>query len=363
MNNSLTAILQADKEPRPITFAQTVPRQLVHRAALGEVFLTDMAPLTEREFLCGAQLPRQHAYFSDTTCQPPLFDAVLLMEAIRQSAFVGAHQLFAVPADRRFILPGIRLRVEHPQALERGGQPAEMTILATVTDARSRDGQCTGLDYEMRLTIGGNTVASAGTGMRMRSPDDYRRLRREHRAGRELVEERSLRPIPVPPARVGRNDDRNVVLGDAAVNSGTASATMLVPLDHPSMFDHPQDHIPGMVLVEAARQLALLAATECCGLSATKMYLAECTAEFTRFGELEPATLARATVGQPAIDQQGRIRVPVSIAFSQDLGVICTATAAVQTHPLLPPLTPSRLDKESLATAGGRAADRSSGND
>jgi len=330
--------LKAREKPGAVTFSRTVPRQLVHREALGEVFLTDMVGLGEREFLCGAQLPRQHAYFSDTICEPSMFDAVLLMESVRQAAFVGAHRQFSVPDGHKFILPGISLSVSRPDALRRGSLPAEMSIFAAVTKVKTTEGLCTGLDYEMQLSIGGDIVASAQTGMRMRTPGAYRRMRDDHRAGRDLKADQTATPLPVLPARVGRAAGKNVVLGDVEVSQDGASATLLVPLDHPSMFDHPQDHIPGMVLVEAGRQLALLAASECCGLSPAKTYLVQWTAKFTQFGEIEVPALARAVVSQPVIDQQGRANAQVGLTFSQDLGPICLATAVVQTHPILPPV-------------------------
>lgn len=343
MNNTQATVPHSATPHGSITFSRTVARHLVHRAALNEVFLTDMVTLDEHEFVCGAQLPRQHGYFSDTICKPPIFDAVLLMEAVRQAAFVGAHEQFAVPTEHKFILPGISLQIDAPDALRCGDRPMDMSILAEVTNTRFKDGECTGLDYEMELGVDGYTVARAATGMRMRSPVAYERMRAEHRTGRDLLAERTPRPLPVSAVRVGRDDDSNVVLGDVAVGSAGASATVLVPLDHPSMFDHPQDHIPGMVLVEAGRQLALLAASECCGLSPAKSYLAHWSATFTRFGELEMPAVVTATAQRPVIDQTGNARVPVSLNFSQDIGVICTATAIIATHPILPPV-PSAND-------------------
>lgn len=336
MSNGMSNTVHVAEVSPSVTFASTIPREFVHRTALCEVFLTDAAELGDNEFLCGAQLPRQHAYFSDTVCEPPLFDAVLLMESVRQAAFVGAHKLFAVPTTDKFILPGINLEIEKPEALLRGGEPGEMSIHATVTNARMRDGQCTGLDYEMRLSLAGHVVARAGTGMRMRSPDAYKRMRAEHRAGRDLLAEDAVRPTPVAPTRVGRIDPVNVLLGNARVLRDEVAATVLVPVSHPSMFDHPQDHIPGMVLAEAGRQLALLAASECCGLSPAKSYLSRWSATFTRFGEIEAPTPVTASVNHPVIDLDGRVHVPVSLTFAQDLGEICTATATISTHPIMP---------------------------
>ena len=48
------------------------------------------------------------------------------------------------------------------------------------------------------------------------------------------------------------------VIDDSLLAAGTEadgrSRRMLVPLDHPVYFDHPLDHAPGMVLIDAAWQ-------------------------------------------------------------------------------------------------------------
>jgi hypothetical protein len=81
----------------------------------------------------------------------------------------------------------------------------------------------------------------------------------------------------------------------------------VVPGAHPSMFDHPQDHLPGMVLAEAARQLALFAAHDGRGISPARSVLADLNVTFAKFGELEPDTLLTAVAGeeQPAAGGEG----------------------------------------------------------
>ncbi len=70
---------------------------------------------------------------------------------------------------------------------------------------------------------------------------------------------------------------------------------MRVPTTHPSMFDHPQDHLPGMVITEAARQLALYTALHTHALSPTRTLPTDLDVTFTRFGELEQDTQLTAT--------------------------------------------------------------------
>lgn len=63
-------------------------------------------------------------------------------------------------------------------------------------------------------------------------------------------------PDPVPPAIVGRLDEHDVVLGvpgSAAERRGLNWELRIDP-GHPVLFDHPTADVPGMVLLEAARQ-------------------------------------------------------------------------------------------------------------
>ncbi|XKK40707.1 hypothetical protein HFP72_09380 [Nocardiopsis sp. ARC36] len=95
-----------------------------------------------------------------------------------------------------------------------------------------------------------------------------------------------------------------MVLTGLAGDGDAVSASLRVLPQHPSLFDHAQDHLPGMVLIEAGRQLALNTLMEVQGTSPAKAYPAEITATFTSFGELEPRTEVRARTA-PATAEEG----------------------------------------------------------
>ncbi|WP_265415961.1 AfsA-related hotdog domain-containing protein, partial [Streptomyces otsuchiensis] len=63
---------------------------------------------------------------------------------------------------------------------------------------------------------------------------------------------------PVPPAIVGRLDERDVVLGLPGSAAGRRDLAWSLRVDpgHPVLFDHATGDVPGMVLLEAARQAA-----------------------------------------------------------------------------------------------------------
>lgn len=54
-----------------------------------------------------------------------------------------------------------------------------------------------------------------------------------------------------------RQIPENRVINDVRMTQGTASAQLTLDRQHPFFFDHPHDHIPGLLLLEGGHQLAL----------------------------------------------------------------------------------------------------------
>ncbi|RMI30483.1 AfsA-related hotdog domain-containing protein [Streptomyces triticirhizae] len=286
-----------------LDYTRTVDRLLVHRDALSEVFLTDLRHIDETSYAAAAQLPRSHAYYGDHLLRPAHFDPLLVLEACRQATLAGAHRFFGAAESDKFILTHLGLRLTRPWLLAVGTAPLPLALRVRVTNRRERDGRTTGLDHTAELTVGGEVVGEAEVGLRFRTPTDYLTLRLGNRDGRPLPSSASypgIVPAGCAPAHLaGRSAPENAVLLDPAATGTGITAGLRVPVGHPSMFDHPQDHLPGMVIVEGARQLALYAGQETHGLAVTKAYPTEVLARFERFGELEEETTLHATVGRP----------------------------------------------------------------
>jgi hypothetical protein len=286
-----------------LSHTRTVDRALVHRDSLGEVFLTDLLALDGETYAVAAQLPRSHAYYGDHLLRPGMYDPMLLLESSRQAGLAAAHAFFGVPSDHKFILTRLRVQLTHPERIVVGPAPFPLTMRVAVVDRRERDGLTTGVDSVHELFLNGLPIGRAEVGLRFKSPTSYLKLRLANRDGKALPSSATHlggpTGAPLAPYLVGRGNPDNVVLVAATTHGDTARAVLRVPTGHPSMFDHPQDHLPGMVIAEGARQLALLAALDARGMSTAKVLPTDLEVTFTRFGELEQETVLTATVGEP----------------------------------------------------------------
>jgi hypothetical protein len=155
----------------------------------------------------------------------------------------------------------------------------------------------------MRCLLGGLPAASMTMSIQWMPRDVWTRVRAKGRAALGLEEYRpGITPRPGrgprttrgvhPPETLGRRIDRNVVIGDVVPAGEGFEIDVLIDQQHPSLFDHPLDHIPGAVLFEAIRQAGIFAAHEVHGLSPRRLLVGALRAEFTRFGELDLHTVA-----------------------------------------------------------------------
>lgn len=247
-----------------LTFERTVPRGLVHRWSLSEVFLTDYREVDARRFACAAQLPLSHGYFRDQPALPGFHDPLNVLEAARQAVTYAAHEHQGLAPATTFMVTAWSLVIADPDALACGVRPGRLLVDGAVTDRKARGGQVRGLVFAMDLTLDDRPLAHLTMDVKCTPTDQYHTLRQMQRGG--AVPTAFTLPAeaagqPVAPAAVGRIDPRNVVLDDLRRAPGVLSA-QLSPrtFANRSMYDHPYDHVPAMVFSEAARQCALLLA-------------------------------------------------------------------------------------------------------
>ncbi|MFE7778541.1 ScbA/BarX family gamma-butyrolactone biosynthesis protein [Streptomyces sp. NPDC057445] len=225
----------------------TVPKEFVHRSAVAEVMLTDWRRKSDSDFEVTAQWPRGHSFFSSIDDR---HDPLLVAETIRQAGTLLAHAEFGVPLGHQFLMWDLDFAVEPDQLLV-GGVPAALDIDITCTDIRRRGGHLTGMHYRAVIRRDGRTAATGSATYTCTTPAVYRRLR----AGRGVVGGRAALALTAPasPQSVGRTSPKDVVLTPLGKPS---SWQLRADTRHPVLFDHPVDHVPGMVLLEAARQAA-----------------------------------------------------------------------------------------------------------
>lgn len=298
-----------------LTYEQTVPRGLVHRWSLSEVFLTGYHETDGVSFACAAQLPLSHAYFRDQPDLAAWHDPLNVLEACRQAVTYAAHINQGVPRETTFMVTDWTLDIADADAMACGERPGELRIDGTVTNRRERGGNVRSLGFAMDLVLDGRPLGhlTMDTGC---TPTEQYHLLRQMQRGTDVPTAFTLpaEPVgePVRPADVGRVTPANAVLDDVRVAAGTLAAALSPrTFANRSMYDHPYDHVPAMVFSEAARQCALL-------LSANGSWpqrVLRLEGRFRKFAELDaPVALTARPTGETRTFRMTAVQHDVTVA-------------------------------------------------
>ncbi|MER7399453.1 AfsA-related hotdog domain-containing protein [Streptomyces sp. NPDC000151] len=258
--------MQFTAPARPADDERALPA--VDRWALPELFLTAVRKLTTTEYLATARIPGEHPYYTDRVPGPERgagIDPLLLMECCRQAGPYGGREFSGIEPDGRFLIESCELALPGIRTAGRTPGPADLA-LAVTAEGRPGTGTARRMTYAFDMTLPAGRLGTAALRVRHVSRELYDGLR-PARARKAVA--RAGAPVlpctPVAPHLVGRTRPENVVLSRVAVEGGRAKALLRLPADNPALFDAGYDHVPAMVLLEAARQLALCTAAETYG--------------------------------------------------------------------------------------------------
>lgn len=311
-----------------LRFDGTVDRRLVHKAAIEQVLLCDHRKVGEGAYACASQPPRAHRYYSDTTTGR--YDPLLILEVARQAGVVVAHEYLGVPQGAQFVFSDLTLEVTDVDALRSGPEPARVVAHLRLHQLRHRRGELTGGDLSAELELDGVPVATVTGGAVYLARAKYAALRKLMGAAPHDPDPPAP-PPPLAPEAVGRRDATNVVIaepsGTAAAGS-TLVAEVLVDDGNPTFFDHPLDHVPGGLLIEALRQAAIVAASRAHDLPPAAGVAVRCHVDYGRFAELGAPVRCEAVAGE-ASPGDGAVTVPVDLALVQLDEVISRAHVSI----------------------------------
>ncbi|MFH8802049.1 ScbA/BarX family gamma-butyrolactone biosynthesis protein [Streptomyces sp. NPDC017936] len=219
----------------------------MHRPDPRDAFPTGWRRLDDTHFQVRARWPLWHRLFAEASGR--FQDPLLVPEILRQSTMLLAHAVFGVPLGGRFVMQSLRYSTS-PAGLAFDRSTEDVVADIACGDVRRRGQRLAGMRCGMVLRRAGRVIATADGRVDCVSEEAYRRLRGERLS-------MTGRPVPLlpglPPGAVGRTDTAAVVL---APSPRPGSWQLRVDTTHPTLFRRPNDHVPGLVLLEAARQAA-----------------------------------------------------------------------------------------------------------
>ncbi|MFD8330380.1 ScbA/BarX family gamma-butyrolactone biosynthesis protein [Streptomyces lydicus] len=223
-----------------------VPREFVHRPIVDDILVTSWRRQDDSHFSVTAQWPEEHGYFAS---QDGRHHLILTGETIRQAGLLLSHTELGVPVGHHFILGDLDYTT-YPEHLDAGSGSIGLSIDVSCSKMRMRAGTLAGARFDMTLRAGDRIVATGHSHVTVASPAVYRRIR-----GEQLTARRTLGPLPtcVPPRLTGSTSEHDVLLSPT---DRPDSWLLRIAPGHAAVVNPANDHVPGMVLLDAAQQAA-----------------------------------------------------------------------------------------------------------
>ncbi|MER5888912.1 ScbA/BarX family gamma-butyrolactone biosynthesis protein [Streptomyces sp. NPDC001941] len=218
--------------------------QWVHRARPQDVVPTRWERLAEHRFLVEGQWPEHHPFFAPVG---GLHDPLLLVESMRQSTILLGHAAYGVPLDTHYLMWSLDFTCR-PHHLPVGYGP-DVEIEVGFDELSHRGRTLAGMRATVTVRRSGHEVGTGVSRVNLISARAYRRMRGDTA---RLPPPRQYAP-DVPPQLVGRLRSEDVLLLPTGI---WGHWILKVDTGHRTLYQGPKDHVPGMVLIEAARQAA-----------------------------------------------------------------------------------------------------------
>jgi hypothetical protein len=264
-----------------------VARELVHRTDPGEVLVTDAHRVGPDRFRCAARWRRSHRTYAPNSGRR--HSPLLVAETIRQACLFLSAEFLGVPPESHFVIRSLGFDIDQEHEPGDGGESTDVVLDVRVSGVRrdAGSGRTVALEMAAEYTAGGRPFASSSGSARVFDDPSYAALRgaaagpgpRPPEQGPEAGRESGREPSRPEAGRVAV-----ATAGDVVVSRTGDGRWIVDPADlrHPFFFDHAVDHLPGMLLLEAARQHALL------GLGDPELRLTRLRMRPLRFAEAAP---------------------------------------------------------------------------
>jgi len=312
---------------------QGVIRTLVHKRFPENVLLTDIRECGQDHFSCAGRIPADHPFFTGGG-RTPQQDILFYTEVGRQASLAITHRFLNAALDDVFVFEKSEAAVT-PAIWRLPSSADSVTIEIKVRDTiRRKNNIVTRVVADHAMFVGDEHVFGGTGTWTVQSAALFKRLRRSmgmssspDTAGSAPDGEASGDPLHSP--------FDNVVISAPASIQDTAAvgASLIVDRSHSYFFDHPCDHVPGMLLLEGCAQLAVAAVAES-GLAPLRhAAITAYRADFTQFVECSLPTMLTARIvaehGADVASRSAHDAVTVEIVTSQQDAVAGTARLQV----------------------------------
>ena len=282
--------MSAITEATPLSFERTVDPHVVWSVAPESTYVTDWRFDPEREEMrIATRLPLAHFKYGDSA--NGILDLVLLSQVASQAGVIVVSEMLDVPLDSTFLLRRLVIDLD-PIEANRVRRDATRYTLSTDRDTtffkQRRTGRPPTGSMIAACTLEGEPCGTLEIQGIWVTDEMFQMFRRAGGAVDESRVQLHAREELEPDPWTGRALPRNRVISRLRpAGARTHEGTLLVDEEDPTFFERPLDHVPGMLMLDAAAQATTSAVCREESVTPERVVVHHADFVFSRFAELD----------------------------------------------------------------------------
>lgn len=215
-----------------------------HKKNESEIFIINTSPISDNHFQAEFKLILNHQFYSDFLASSNRINPLFLLECARQAETCLSHTEFGIALDSKFLLDNWSLTYSPSQPAGTKSLKADIYTKYPTTNKTNKN------EFTIIFKLNGTIIGTVAIEVRYITSQCYTLIRKTQ--GRCIS---IAAVLPLPPSCVCYTKPENSILGDLNDIGPYVNAVININKNNKSFNDHEQDHITGMNLTEAAKQI------------------------------------------------------------------------------------------------------------
>lgn len=285
-----------------IQFERTLAKPLLHKNQIENVYCTSISKIKEDEYAVGAFIPKANVFFRQ--CRENIQSNILLITEIgRQAAIAASHNCLSVEFDKIFILDTLNMHMLPSGLSDLRNKNNDLVIYVRLNQkTHDANGELLSVSTHFKGCRENKVIAEGVGSWSFLGKQKYERTRS---LTRRRIARKASHTDPLDHVTFLQFSpvDYSKVLKEISIkNDNHFSTQLIIDREHIFFFDHDCDHVPGMLIFEAFKQLGCRAMEYKLNLPIYSMQANGIELNFRLFAELDYKVVISANTQKATVD-------------------------------------------------------------
>ncbi|MCD9496619.1 AfsA-related hotdog domain-containing protein [Photobacterium carnosum] len=257
-----------------------------HKCHDNEIFINDLSIKSNDNFNMSCIVPENHPHFDDESKTHKNINPMFIMECCRQAETYITHKLFNIEKSKVFIFNNLSFSINENYHLIKDVKIKTIDLDIHSSHQTNIGNKLKNNIYIFNVIVNKKVIAIVSFNVSYLNQICYKHIRGEINKTQVIINNYRINP-----EKVGYKSEINSILSQTNDLHCFKKALININKENISYYDHYQDHITGMNLIESYKQLCFLFLHERKKINLSKITITSINVNFYIYIEISQVSL------------------------------------------------------------------------